>query len=387
MHEPQARIAYVVSMHCGMEKWTRDEVDGLTADGKLQIAIFSLRTAPGPYMPNPTWPFYPLRKRRLPLAALRALWRRPRQTLRLAFESLPTRSLGDLAVALEFVEEMARQRVELVHAVFGDHKLFVAYYCARLLNLPLSVALYGYDLRFNPNWRMFRHAIRGCDTIIVNCDFNKGLLEKAAGAEASRRAQVIRHSAELPPTAQARKVKLLMVGRFEERKGHDLLMSALQSLDCRDQLEVLIAGMPGPVDVARLVREAGLEDTVKVLGTVSDETLRLLFRECDIFCLPSRTDRFGVSEGLPVALIEAMSYGKPVTASRIAGTPELVEEILFEENDVHGLADAIRALVTQPDLRRRLGERGREIVRERYSRRNIDTTGEVLLAALKRDRA
>jgi colanic acid/amylovoran biosynthesis glycosyltransferase len=66
-----------------------------------------------------------------------------------------------------------------------------------------------------------------------------------------------------------------------------------------------------------------------------------------------------------------MSYGKPVISTRHAGIPELVEEILVEENNVEELAKAIELLADNPDLRRKLGERNRKIIEERYSKKNV----------------
>ena len=59
-----------------------------------------------------------------------------------------------------------------------------------------------------------------------------------------------------------------------------------------------------------------------IFGHISDDVLEVLYTYCDIFCMPSRMDRDGVGEGLPVALMEAMSYEKPVVATTHTGIPE-----------------------------------------------------------------
>jgi colanic acid/amylovoran biosynthesis glycosyltransferase len=107
--------------------------------------------------------------------------------------------------------------------------------------------------------------------------------------------------------------------------------------------------------------------------------LDVLYRTCDIFCLPSVVDSTGVSEGLPVVLIEAMSYGKPVIATRLAGTPELVEDILIEERDVAGLTEALRRLIADPELRQRMGQRNVEIVEAEYSKANVKQMRDLLM--------
>ena len=138
----------------------------------------------------------------------------------------------------------------MIHCVFGDHKFFVGYYCKKLLDIPLSVALYGYELRANPNPSMLRKALPDADTIIVNCEYNRQLLSDIAGREAAERARLVRHFAEIPPTADHTKVRILMVGGFFARKGHDVLFKAIRALGpTADAVEVWVAGYPGPVDV------------------------------------------------------------------------------------------------------------------------------------------
>jgi colanic acid/amylovoran biosynthesis glycosyltransferase len=235
------------------------------------------------------------------------------------------------------------------------------------------VALYGYDLKANPNWHLFRKSVQSADTIIVNCEFNKHLLAEIAGSEVGQRANVIRHYAHIRSSQREERISILIVGGFVERKGHSLLFRALKTLGSEiNNIEVWVAGYPGPVDVMDLAWEIGVEDKVRMFGCVSDQVLELLYHECDIFCLPSKTDSHGVSEGLPVALIEAMANAKPVIATRIGGIPELVEEMLIDEEDVVGLAKAIKFYIENPDLRKSSGMRNQKIVENKYSRNNVN---------------
>jgi colanic acid/amylovoran biosynthesis glycosyltransferase len=366
-------------MQKGMDRWTFREIEAL-AEERIRISIFPTKCETGPYMPKPDWDCYVFKKW---LVGLRQAWwlgKSPFTYIRLLFEALRTSSLVDFLLACDFAHHMVKIGVIRIHCVFGDHKLFIGYYCKRILGIPLSVALYGYDLRANPNWRMFRRAVRLCDDIIVNCEFNRHLLEQVAGSEVARDARVIRHYADIPAGNSAGKVKVLIVGGFRERKGHDLLFRAVQSLtEEAGNVEVWVAGYKGPVDVEQLARDFGVADKVRVFGEVSDRVVDLLFEECDIFCLPSRTDKDGVNEGLPVALIEAMAHAKPVITTRLGGIPELVAEILIEEGDVRGLADALKRYVLDPRLRGVAGARNRDVVRARYSKQNITLLRDLFL--------
>jgi colanic acid/amylovoran biosynthesis glycosyltransferase len=234
--------------------------------------------------------------------------------------------------------------------------------------------LYGYELRANPNWQVFRQTINHCDSIVVNCDFNKQLLAECVGEELAQDAYVIRHYADIPAIADGRcdRVRVLIVGGFEERKGHDILFKAVKALGADlAHVELWVAGYRGCVDVEQLARDLGLSEQVRIFGAVSEPVLDFLYECCDIFCLPSRADQSGVSEGLPVALIEAMAHAKPVISTRLGGIPELVQEILVEENDVQALADALRSFIRDREWRRLSGLRNREIVKAKYSNQNV----------------
>jgi colanic acid/amylovoran biosynthesis glycosyltransferase len=376
-------IAYIVSMPHGLDAWTFREIDALAEDN-TNIIIFPVRYATGPYMPKQAWECYRYSKWKVILRQVLWITKHPAIYVSLLLDSMSTHSIVDLFLAFDFARLMAKRRTEMIHCVFGDHKLFIGYYCKKILNIPLSVALYGYDLKANPNWPMFRRSIQSADTIIVNCEYNKHLLAEIAGSEVGQRAKVIRHYAHIQPSQRKERVSILIVGGFVERKGHRLLFRAVKTLGSEaNNVEVWVAGYPGPVDVMNLARKVGVADKVRMFGCVSDQVLELLYQQCDIFCLPSKTDSHGVSEGLPVALIEAMANAKPVIATRIGGIPELVEETLIEEEDVVGLAKAIKCYIENPDLRQSSGMRNQKIVENKYSRNNVNLMKDLWLESLK----
>ena len=166
------------------------------------------------------------------------------------------------------------------------------------------------------------------------------------------------------------------------KKGLCVLFRAIKKLN-RDDIVVWAVGWKPPgekgINVKELVENLGITDKVTIFEGVSDDILKVLYNSCDIFCLPSKTAKTGEKEGIPVSLMEAMSFGKPVISTRHAGIPELVEEILVEENNVEELAKAIELLADNHELRRKLGERNRKIIEEKYSKKNVMKLKEVFL--------
>lgn len=161
-------------------------------------------------------------------------------------------------------------------------------------------------------------------------------------------------------------LRILSVGRMVPDKGQGLLLDAVAELDRRGvpvALTLVGDGPDRPALEARVER-LGLGDRVTLAGALAHEEVADLYRRADVFCLPS------FAEGLPVVLMEAMSHGLPVVATRIAGVAELVEDgvsgALVSAGRVDVLVDALRRLAADPVLRSRLGAAGRARVRAEY---------------------
>ena len=95
----------------------------------------------------------------------------------------------------------------------------------------------------------------------------------------------------------------------------------------------------------------------------SNEHLKYLL-DSDVFIHPSITDLKGNKEGIPGAIVEAMSMGLPVISTYHAGIPEIIKHLqtgfLVNENDIDALANAIVTLAEQPDLRKNLSQNAKE---------------------------
>jgi glycosyltransferase involved in cell wall biosynthesis len=172
-----------------------------------------------------------------------------------------------------------------------------------------------------------------------------------------------RHAAEPAPGG----IVVLCVCRFYPRKRVGVLLDAAARLRAHiPGLQVRIIGR-GPEE-ARLRRRAvelGLERTVRWLGDVSQAELAREYQTCDVFCLPS------VQEGFGIVFLEAMAAGKPIVAARVAAVPEVVSDgLLVEPESAEALADAIARLHADPALRRDLGARGSRAV-EQYDARRV----------------
>src|SRR5579883_1002011 len=158
----------------------------------------------------------------------------------------------------------------------------------------------------------------------------------------------------------------IIVARIDHQKGHNPLLQALALLrDRKTPLTLLVAGDgANRAEMEQLAASLGLgPKDVRFLGFRKD--IPDLLEASDIFLLPS------LNEGLPLSVLEAMSHGLPVVATPVGGIPELVKNeesgYLVPMNDPEALATAIARLVSDPGLRRKLGDSGLNHVEKHFS--------------------
>lgn len=366
------RIAYLTTMKRGLPTFVYRELAELTRLG-AQVAVFTTKYARGLYMPQADWPVVRLRPAlaalRLPLHWARA----PLACARLAAQAVQTHSLIDFVVGCDYAPHLKALKIDRLHCVEGLHALAIGYYCHALTGLPLSVTIHADALYMAGDWPIIHTALHACDFVTTVCDFNRRKLIEDFHLPPER-VRVVRLFVDADVLRPDQAVKVLIVGQFSQRKGHETLFKALAQLpQCTVRVWVVGEGTWGSVgdyvDVRQLARDLGVAERVTFFGSVSDDGLRALYQACDIFCLPSR--KYVVNEGLPVSLMEAMACGKPVISTRHAGIPELVPDILIDENDATALAEALIYLTDHPEARQSMGERNRGIVRQHYSPANV----------------
>ncbi len=168
---------------------------------------------------------------------------------------------------------------------------------------------------------------------------------------------------------------VLSVCRFYPRKRLHLLLEAAAGLRAEiPGLQVRIVGNgPQRRRLEAIWRGKRLQTTVRWLGDLTQEELAREYNQCDVFCLAS------VQEGFGIVFLEAMAAGKPIVAARAAAVPEVVEQgLLVEPESAQALADAILRLYREPALRSLLGAAGKE----RVTRYNAQDVARLFLSAV-----
>ncbi len=229
-----------------------------------------------------------------------------------------------------------------------------------------SIGEPSYWLRSRRHGRLQRLLIGRCDHVTAVSEETRRQLIDLMGVPPQRVTTAPTGVPEswfrLAPPEEHPELRVLVAGALAPEK--DPLTAARAVREAASDIEVTarIAG-DGPLR-ARLEEVAG--DDIELLGSVAD--MEPLFAWCDVLMSTSLT------EGLPGVVLEAAAAGRPVVASSVGGTAEVVEDgvsgLLVEPGDVTGFAAALRELGKDPERRRRMGAAGRELAR-RYT---LDTS-------------
>ncbi len=292
--------------------------------------------------------------------------------------NLRARSWVDPGALARLIRLIRRERFDLLHVHLFPGEVFatVAGLCAP--GAPLICSKHN-DEAFLRKWhfRMLHRVIsyRASRTIAISDHVRRFTME--TGTAHPSRVLTIRYGYEPPavlPTREASRATLgapagaFLVGaagRLAEQKGHRHLIEAIPALVPEiPNLQVVIVG-EGPMRPAleRRARELGVDRHVRLPGFHPD--VQSLLCGLDVFVMPSLWEGFGL------VLLEAMAAGRPIVAAKVSAIPEVIEDgetgLLVPPADASALGGAILRLWHDPSLREKLGNAGRERLRERFS--------------------
>jgi glycosyltransferase involved in cell wall biosynthesis len=182
---------------------------------------------------------------------------------------------------------------------------------------------------------------------------------------------------------QRKEPRVLFLGKLEPRKGFRDLLLAMPGVLAAVPSAKLVFGGDGDIEGAQaLAANLGISSSVTMLGFVRGEDKVKELRSSSVVCLPS------YDEGMPVALLEAMSHGIPVVATTVGGIPELVHSgengLLVSPGDVQSLTQAIVGLLTDSHSSAAIGAAGFRHVERFHGLENVCTLLEGIYVSIMR---
>jgi glycosyltransferase involved in cell wall biosynthesis len=284
----------------------------------------------------------------------------------------PVNPWRDLAGFLELTRLLRHERPDIVHANSSKAGV-LGRLAAAAAGVPIRIFTvhgWAFAARGGLPSRAYRWAdrvVRPLTTVTICVSEHDRLTGVRAGTCSSERTVVIRNA--VAPGAAPRahhdrpRPLLVSVGRLKAPKDFITLVRALALLPAGSFDAVIVGDGPDRPAVEAELRLLGIEDRVRLAGKRDD--VQALLADADLFVLSS------LSEGLPVSVLEAMAAELPVVASRVGGVPELVVDgengFLVPPGDPKELAAALKQLVDDDDLRRRLGAVGRVRAETRFN--------------------
>ncbi|HEV8308268.1 MAG TPA: glycosyltransferase [Methylomirabilota bacterium] len=257
-----------------------------------------------------------------------------------------------------------------MHVHFLHTPASVARYAAAMAGLTYSLSAHAKDIWTRPAWEL-RAKLAGARFCVTCTAENREYLRRLMP---QARVDLVYHGLDraffAPPATFGSPrdgrdandpVRLLAVGRLQPKKGFDLVLRALARLPGHAVLTLVGYG-PAESSLRSLTSALGLEARVRWLGQLDHPAVRALYRTSDLFVLAPRVAADGDRDGLPNVVVEALSQGLPVVATRAAAVGEIVEDglngVLVPPEDPAALASALARLAADPATRRRLGAAG-----------------------------
>lgn len=241
--------------------------------------------------------------------------------------------------------------------------------------------------------RFVRWAIKRCK-IVSPSSLMAGRLKEFTQLCRDDSLFVIHNGVEVPPRANPYARQLLRykigvkddelllcyVGQLERIKGVEYLLRAIHAIRLSKAKTVLIGDGRERKFLTELTEELGITGDVRFMGNIPHPEVLSILQSSDIFISPS------ISDGLGIALLEAMAAGLPVIATAVGGRCEAIRNmetgILVPAADAAALGRAILDLAESPQLRKNLGEGARKTIEAEFSIQNMIEQYSVLYANL-----
>jgi colanic acid/amylovoran biosynthesis glycosyltransferase len=376
------RVLYVQNEYpVQSQTFVSNEVEGVQSAG-LEVAVISCRVASGP--PPESVPHLSLNNVsffRVLGAHPRLLRGRPLTYLRYLRECIGT----GLAAAPWFlylpylsVHHQVEEAVH-IHTHFATRASAFAGIVSRVFTIGRSVTVHAADI-YTRN-KSIEPQLRGAKIATVT-QYNQTYLRAlgypeselircgvgpSQGSLSSGELSLLR---AIRARAESEGALVVSVGRLVEKKGHGNLIRAMSKVDMEDREPFVVIVGDGPLrsELEETARKLGVN--VEFLGGQSNQFIRALLREANVFVLACVSEPSGDADGLPVAILEAAFEGCPVVAGNVTGVSEFVDSEtgwLVDGGSEEEIYHAVTEALNEKALRERRVSAARERVLREFS--------------------
>ncbi len=236
-----------------------------------------------------------------------------------------------------------------IHAQFASQAAIVAYHIKKKYNIDYYFTFHAHDIYFSNIW--FTTLVKHCKSAFSISEYNIKYVCNRFGVK-KEKITLSRLGVRIPEVKSRStndKFILGFMSNLEAKKGIPFLMDAFNSLYKKnpDKYELWIAGDGEEMDFIKDFILKNQLSNVKILGRIRDQKKIDFYNDIDLFVLPSITVP-GDMDGIPVVLMEAISYRKPIISTNVSGIPEICinDEVgkLINEKNTQEIVEAVEAI-------------------------------------------
>ena len=379
------RLAYLVSQFPEThESFIVREIQAVTRTPDVELAIFSLKHCRDRIVQDEALPFVRITRYPSPWKSAYGIWTltsRPgaRRCARLVLDAYRGRpkeqakALGTLVRAGGMMPALRRLGSPHLHAHWATMPALAAYFLKSAGGLRYSITAHAWDIYTDTT--MLREKIEAAEFVVTCTGANVEHLRSLAGPGSAIVLSYHGLDFERIPAPRFERrgiASILAVGRLVEQKGFSVLVDACSLLTRRGvALDCRIIG-EGPLRGALQgqIRDLGLESAVTLAGALPMTEVFEAYRKATVFCAPSVVAGDGDRDGIPNVILEAMSQGLPVVASRVSGIPEVVRDgdtgWLVSPGDAPSLAQALEQALNEHGVACQRAEGAYQLIRAQF---------------------
>lgn len=266
-----------------------------------------------------------------------------------------------------YLRFLMKSEVKIVHVhgatrgSFWRKSIFI--YLAKLFRKKVIYHIHGghFDTYYNQHPCAVAYTVSKCDRLIVLSRSWKCFFDEVTY---SKQVTIVNNIIPNPTSMEVCKDEsvctFLFFGKLMKAKGiYDLLEVLNNNQELyRGKMQLMVGGNGEVENFQSLIKKYGIEDMVHYLGWVIGEDKVKALHKSDVYILPSYT------EGLPISILEAMSYKLPIISTNVGGIPEIVDSrngFLISPGDKLALKECIDQLIASKELRVKMGEESFEL--------------------------
>jgi len=390
-------IAYILNYFPGdAEPFVINEIKGLQKEG-VDIVVFPIHKRGLSGRDANTEGIEaiyadPVFSSKIMMAHFYYLFRKPTIYVELLLKSIVLEGKKAFLAGVYYARAIEKMGIRHVHAHFAWDAADCARIIKKLTNIPFSLSVHAKDIYcFNEGLEEKLMESRFIITCVKN---NKTYVGEKFGQLIEQKIHVIYHGVDMerftPRVMAKQDIDILCIGNFVEKKGLFNLIEAC-GLVKKEGFEFkcsIIGKGPQKNELLSMIKERGLEEYIQILKEYCHEELLSIYSKSKIFVLPSVIANNGDRDGIPNVLAEAMAMELPVISTDLPNITELIENgetgLLIPSKNPEKLAQAIKTLLVNDALRRRLGKNAREkIVKDFDISKHIQRIAELFFKATR----